>query len=92
MASNFFRDHRGIWEFVGKQDNYYVMIKQEDTKKLLDTENPDKEAEIHPIVFKLGIPIKRINGNVVKKLKLVSLPKESKILVLSYVMSKLTED
>ena len=91
MATNFFRDHRGIFEFIGKQGEYYILINQEDTKKLLDISNDNKDEEVKPIVYRLGIPIKRINGNVVRKMGLIPLPTDLKVVVQSTVMAKLTE-
>lgn len=85
---NFYMKDLEIFELVGESNGYNILVNQKDTLALFDGSD-EKEMKIEPLVYKGNIPLKRINGNVVRKKKLISIPKESKVLISSLVQERL---
>lgn len=86
----FFETSKGPSELLGSKGEYLVFVSQEDIKKMLDKDTPEKEVSVVPIVIKGNNPFKHINGNVARKMKLLTIPEMVKDMIISNVMFKLS--
>lgn len=91
MKHTVYKTENGPVELIHTVKDYHIFISQSDLELLMvePKDENDKYQKVTPIVIKGQIPFKKMNGNILRKQKLLKVPDFYKIFIINGVTQKL---